>query len=378
MRTTAAASSALLLFASMTAMFTTKAADPEPGTRDEAISAIRELRKILTPNGIDQQRLVEIGGIKQYISVRGRDRTNPAILVLHGGPGFPELPLAWWNTRDLEEYFTVVHWDQRGSGKTYLTNDPDRVAPTMNARYFISDTAEVVDWIRSELGQEKIFLLGHSWGSYIGLEYALRAPSRLHAYIGVGQATNTPESERRGYAYAMEQALRTGNQKAVSELRSIVPYAAPGEKIPLEDIMIQRRWSDWFGGVMAYRRSQTNGIANILTPDYSMKDAERIYEGNGYSQEFLFGEVIDMDMSHVTKIECPIVLLEGRHDRTVNSQVAFEWFQKLEAPSKQFVWFEHSGHEVMSEEPGKVLVSLLRFARPLAEVEEGRHADNQP
>ena len=166
--------------------------------RSQAVSVIRELRRILTPNGVDRAELVRIGGIDQYISVRGRDKRNPVLLVIHGGPGFPELPLAWWNTRDLEEYFIVVHWDQRGSGKTYLVNDPSVVGRTMKPEQFIADTHEVVLWLRKELHKDKILLLGHSWGSYVGLGYALEHPELLHAYIGVGQATNTPESERRG------------------------------------------------------------------------------------------------------------------------------------------------------------------------------------
>lgn len=360
-------SSALAVVLTLTLSTGVAAKEPQANGRSEAVSVIRELRRIVTPNGIERSQLVRIGGIDQYISIRGRDKRNPILLVLHGGPGFPELPLAWWNTRDLEEYFTVVHWDQRGSGRTHLVNDATAVGKTMKPERFVADTHELVNWLRKDQSKNKIFLLGHSWGSYVGLEYARHHPELLHAYIGVGQATNTPESERRGYAFALAEARRTRNQEAVSQLESIAPYAAPGQSIPLQDIIIQRRWSDTFGGVMAYRERQVNGLANILSPDYSSEEAERIYEGNGYSQEFLFGKVIDLDMSHVVKLDCPVILLEGRHDRTVNSEVAFEWFEKLEAPDKKFVWFEHSGHEVMSEEPGKVLVSLLKHARAIAE-----------
>lgn len=237
----------------------------------------------------------------------------------------------------------------------------------MKPEQFVADTHELVNWLRKEFDKEKVLVLGHSWGSYVGLEYARTHPELLHAYIGVGQATDTPESECRGYAYALAEARRTRNMEAVTELESIAPYAAPGKAIPLQDIIIERRWSDHFGGVMAYRERQVNGVANTLSPDYTLEESNRVYEGNGYSQELLFGKVVDLDLNHVSRIDCPVILLEGRHDRTVNSDVAFEWFERLEAPTKAFVWFEHSGHEVMSEEPGKVLVSLLRHARPLAE-----------
>lgn len=340
---------------------------PKPISRAEATAVVEELRRIVTPMGVDRAQMVRLGGIDQWVSIRGRDRRNPVLLVLHGGPGFPENALAWWNTRDLEEYFTVVHWDQRGSGKTYLANDPKAIAPTMKPERFIADTGEMVTWLRGQLDKKKVFLLGHSWGSYIGLEYARQHPERLHAYIGVGQAANTPESERRGYDFALAAARKAGNSKAVTQLEAIAPYVEPGRLIPLEKIVVQRRWSDYYGGVMAYRRRQTNGIASRLSPDYSDVDAPRVYDGNGYSQEYLFSAVLGLDLSTITRLGCPLILFEGRHDRTVNSDVAHEWFARVRAPRKTFVWFEHSGHEVMTEEPGKVLVSLLRYARPIAE-----------
>ncbi|MGK6321361.1 alpha/beta fold hydrolase [Sphingomonas sp. DT-204] len=336
-------------------------------SRADATGIIRELRRIVTPNGIERAETIRIGGIDQFVTIRGTDRRNPVLLILHGGPGFPEAALAWWNTRALEEYFVVVHWDQRGSGKTHLINDPQAVAPTMDPEHFIDDTEELVGWLRRELDKKKVFVLGHSWGSYIGLEFAVRRPEWLHAYIGTGQATNTPESERRGWAFALAEARRTGNAQAIEELMSIAPYAVSGAPIPLDDIMIERRWSDYFGGVMAYRTGQSDGIAARLSPDYTDAEAARVFEGNGYSQNFLFSNVVTLDLSRIRRLRCPLILLEGRHDRTVNSDVAYEWFQRVRAPEKHFVWFEHSAHEVMSEEPGRVLISLVRYARPIAE-----------
>lgn len=350
----------------------------KPNDRQEAVEVIRELRRIATPNGVDRSETLLIGGVDQFVSIRGRDRRNPILLVLHGGPGFPETPLAWWNTRDLEEYFIVVHWDQRGSGKTHLLNDARVIAPTMRPERFIADTEELTAWLRRELGKDKIFLLGHSWGSYIGLSFAQRRPEWLYAYIGVGQAANSPESERRGYAATREAALRAGDRRAVEELDAIAPYAAPGRPIPLADIEIERRWSDHFGGVMAYRQRQTNSAAARLSPDYTDAESARVYDGNSYSQEFLLSAVLGLDLSHVDRLDCPVILLEGRHDRTVSSEVAYDWFQKLRAPQKHFVWFEHSGHEVMTEEPAKVLVSLLRYARPLAEAAGDAAPDATP
>ncbi|KQS03740.1 alpha/beta hydrolase [Sphingomonas sp. Leaf357] len=357
----------LPLVLALIAPVSTPAELAKPRNRAEATAVIRDLRRIVTPNGIERAERVRIGGIDQYVNIRGTDRRNPVLLILHGGPGFPETPLAWWNTRTLEEYFTIVEWDQRGSGKTYLMNDPDAVAATMKPERFVSDAEELVGWLRKDLHKQKVFVLGHSWGSYVGLELARRRPEWLHAYIGTGQATNSPESERRGFAATLAAAKAARNETAITELETIIPYASPGAVIPLKDIALERKWSDFFGGAMAFRNGQSDGIAARLSPDYTDEEAMRVYDGNDFSQKYLFSSIVSLNLSTLTELKCPLILFEGRYDRTVNSALAHEWFERVRAPSKQFVWFENSAHEVMSEEPGKVLVSLLRYARPIAE-----------
>jgi proline iminopeptidase len=342
------------------------AQDEKPMDRQAAVGVVRELRQIVTPNGVERNESVRIGGIDQFVSIRGADRRNPVLLIIHGGPGFPTIPLAWWGTHGLEEYFTVVHWDQRGAGKTYLLNNPKAVAPTMSPERFVDDTEELVGWLRKDLGKEKVFVLGTSWGSYVGLKFALRRPEWLHAYIGMGQLGSSPESERRGYRFALDAARKAGNHQATTDLESIAPYAAPGKPIPLKDIQLERKWSDYFGGVMAYRHHQMDSIAGRLSPDYSDEEAKRLYDGNGFSEGFLLSDVLSVDFMNITRLDCPLVVFAGRHDRTVNSTVAKDWFDRVRAPSKQFVWFENSAHEIMIEEPGKLLLSLVEKVRPIA------------
>ncbi|HEY0747296.1 MAG TPA: alpha/beta fold hydrolase [Steroidobacteraceae bacterium] len=341
---------------------------PKPTNRAEATEVVRGLRRIVTPDGIEIAKTVSIGGIEQFITIRGNDRRNPVLLVLHGGPGYVETPLNWWYARGWEEYFTVVQWDQRGAGKTYLINNPDEMAPTMTRERMTGDTEEMVEWVRKELGVRKIFIWGHSWGSYLGLQIALRHPQWLFAYIGTGQITNSPESERRAWAYALEAAKHGDVANAVTELQAVAPYAVPGKPIELKDAMIVHKWGDYFGGVMAYRTSQEDeSHAGRLSPDYSDAEAPHIYDGNEFSERFLLAGVFNLDLSHQTNFKCPIILLLGRHDRTVNSELAREWLERVNAPQKHLVWFEHSAHEPESEEPGKFLLSLIRYARPLAE-----------
>lgn len=358
---------ALSLLACVSALSGTSArADPpKPTNRAEATEVVRGLRRIVNPNGIERSEIIRIGGINQFITIRGDDRRNPVLFVLHGGPGYVETPLNWWYTRGWEEYFTVVEWDQRGAGKTYMLNDPKFVSPTMTRDQFNRDTDEMVDWIRKNLGKKKIFVWGHSWGSYLGLELARRHPEWLYAYIGTGQVTNSPESERRGWAFAMDAARKARNTEAITELQGIAPYPAPGKG--LKEIAVNHRWGDYFGGVMAYRHDQEDeSHAGRLSPDYTDAEAPHIYDGNEFSEKYLLADVLSLDLSNQIDFKVPLIMLEGRHDRTVNSYVAYNWFKRVKAPEKRWVWFENSAHEPESEEPGKFLLSLVRYARPIA------------
>jgi pimeloyl-ACP methyl ester carboxylesterase len=338
-----------------------------PVSRAEATAIIANARKIVTPNGVERLEKVQIGGIEQWVSIRGADRKNPVLIVLHGGPGYVDMPMSWWFGRGWEEFFTVVYWDQRAAGKTYLLSDPATIAPTLTLERMVGDAEELVAWVRKDLGKEKVFLLGHSFGSYAGVEIAQRHPEWLHAYIGVGQLADGPEGERRGWRFALDSARQAGNAEAVRELESLAPYAAPGKRLTIEDIYAERKWVEYYGGTMAYRKSNAaDSDLSKLSPDYTDDEIARIWDGNKFATPILLPEILNRDLA-VKKLECPLILFEGRHDTNINAEVSAEWFAKVKAPEKHFVWFENSAHLPMTEEPGKFLVSLLRYARPIAE-----------
>lgn len=341
---------------------------PAPHSRADAVKIIADLRKVVADEGIERLEKVRIGGIDQWVSIRGNDRRNPVLLMLHGGPGWVAMPTSWYFQRGWEEYFTVVQWDQRGAGKTYVANDPATVAPTMTRERMIADSEEMVAWLRKEFGKDRIFVLGQSWGSYLGLELAQRRPEWLHAYIGIGQLTNAPESERRGWAWTLQQAREDGNADAVAELEALAPYAEGNAPVPLENLFKQRRWLNHYGGMVHNRRGGDAEAAAIkLSPEYTDQDVAGIWKGNDFSMQHLLGEVLTLDMSAVHELKVPLFLFEGRHDHNVSSEVAAQWFETVKAPSKQLVWFEQSAHEVMIEEPGKTLLTLVQQVRPIAE-----------
>lgn len=359
---------AVAIVALAVAGLATDDSSPRPINRAEATAIIANARKILTPNGIERLEKVRIGDIDQWVSVRGTDRRNPMLLYIHGGPGYVSIPMSWWFSRGLEEYFTVVQWDQRAAGKTYLLTDPATIAPTLTTERMVADVEEMAAWTRHEFGKDKIFVLGHSYGSFLGLQFAQRHPERIFAYIGVCQSIDGPENERRGWHFAVNAARRAGNSEAARELEAIAPYAAPGQPIPIKDLYVQRKWVGYFGGVMAYRTDNSaDGNLAQLSPDYSDQEIGHIWDGNKFATPYLLPDLVATDLAKINKLAVPLILIEGRHDMNVNSEIAADWFDKVKAPEKHLVWFEHSGHMPMTEEPGKFLLSLVQYARPIAE-----------
>jgi pimeloyl-ACP methyl ester carboxylesterase len=334
----------------------------------EARAMLGAIGRIATPDGIDVSQAVEIGGIKQCITVRGKDRRNPILLLVHGGPAAPDMPLRWLFEGPWTDYFTVVEWDQRGAGKTMAINDPAAIAPTLTEDRIVADAEELVTYLRRTYGKDKIFVMGHSWGSLIGMRLAQQIPDQLYAYIGVGQIIDMRRSEKLSYDWVLAEAKRDHNAKAIAELEAIAPYPEADGVLPLDKINIERKWSVHYGGLSYGHDSYAYlSDAQALSPDYSAADVAAIDAGSALSLPRLLPAMARADFMAVDHLDCPVILFEGRHDYTTVSTVADGWFRRLQAPDKHFVWFENSAHMMFEEEPGKVLVSLVRYALPLAE-----------
>ena len=335
-------------------------------SRSEAQSIVQEARKITTPHGIEELKAVEIGGVKQWISVRGRDRRNPILLFIHGGAGESEMPSSWLYQSPWEDYFTVVQWDQRGAGKTGTAGELEQMALTLTIPRMVADGEEMVEYLRKTYGKPKIFVLGHSWGSVIGLSIARDHPDWLYAYIGMGQMINWTDNERASYAWTLGQARARGNHEAIGELLSISPYPeADGSTISRKTIL-ERKWAIHFGSLV-WGRSDYKYLENAMqfSPEYTDSDlAVRDEQVRLAGKHLYFGPV---DFNGLTKVDCPVFLFVGRYDHQTPGEVAFRWFSKLSAPKKQFVWFEDASHELQTEAPGKLLVLLVTDIRPIAQ-----------
>jgi len=330
----------------------------------EAKSIIEDMQRIVTPNGIQESFEARIGGIDQWVSVRGRDRDNPILLFVHGGPASPALPVSWAFQRPWEEYFTVVQWDQRGAGKTYRANDPQSVAETIRIDRFVEDIGEMIDFLLQRYDKRKVILVAHSWGTIISLPAALRNADRIHAYVGIGQVISVRENERLSYDYALETARRENNQEAIDELEALAPY--PGT-LTRERIIQSRKWAQHYGGLSAYRTDSVYYFnAPKLSPAYDEADRAAIDQGNVLTLGRILKEWMEVDYRAIAEVPFPVVMFMGRHDYTTPSEPTAEWIENVDAPSKQGVWFEHSSHLVPLEEPGKTFLALMNYVRPIA------------
>lgn len=306
---------------------------------------------------IAEERRTMLGGVGQYVLVRGRDRAAPVLLVLHGGPGTTEMPMFRVFNAALEDDFVVVHWDQRGTSKSYA---PDIDPTTMTRPQILADLDELTGRLLDEFGQEKLVLLGHSWGSVLGVEYAFAHPEKVAAYIGVGQVTAPVESDARGYRWAVEQATARGDEDALKDLKNIGPPPYDSQTI-----VRQRRYIGRYGGSFHKPRSMLKLILLALgTAEMSWRDYLPYSRGMAFSLRYLRQGLADIDFRRThTGFKMPVFFFLGRYDREVSAELAAEYFSKIEAPAKQLTWFEESAHSPPFEEPQKFDDELRRAAR---------------
>ncbi|MGE5676179.1 MAG: alpha/beta fold hydrolase [Mycobacterium leprae] len=315
----------------------------------------RRTPRIPGSESIAELTTVEINGLRQTLLLRGENRRNPILLFLHGGPGTAQISYARRFTKDLERDYVVVNWDQRGAGLSYSDQVPKE---SMTVAQFIEDTRAVSEWLLQRLGQEKLFLAGHSWGTVMGTMTAARYPHLFHAYVGIGQVTAMPDNEAFSYQFTLETARQRGNAKAVRELERIGPPPYAGG---LKDLGVERKWLGRFGGVIHEGRSIRRLLmALLLSTEYTLPDYVRFYRGQQFTFAHLMDEFLTVNLPvQVPQLKVPVYYILGRHDHNCPSELAVDYFNRLSAPAKELFWLENSAHHFMSEEPGE-LTRVLR------------------
>lgn len=340
-------------------------ADASPSVDPRAAVARAEA---LPPGGIHELEALEIGGIKQWISVRGANPANPILLFIHGGPGAPVMPESWTFQRPWEDYFTVVQWDQRGAGKTFAAagGKPD---PSMSIDRMQADTEELITYLRRTYGKDKIYVMGYSWGSILGLKVAQRHPEWLYAYIGVGQVVNGRRNEAVGYAETLAEARARGNETAVRELEALAPYPGPLDDLAavFGKVSVERKWNLALGGLNYGRTEDDNSATLALSPDYTDAEAALVGPGESISERALAADMLRVDFDPVTNFGCPVFIFAGAHDRTTPESVAAAYVARIQAPEKRLFVIHNAAHSVMQSAPGEMLVDLVQYVRPLSQ-----------
>ncbi|MDR1796256.1 MAG: alpha/beta hydrolase [Clostridiales Family XIII bacterium] len=330
--------------------------------------------RIGTSNGIDTQEYIEIGGIKQYIQIRGQDRSNPVVLLLHGGPGQPEALQYYLWQKPLQADFTFVDWDQRGAGNTYYENDGD--CGVVDQARLVQDIDEIVDYLREEFGQEKIIIVGHSFGSTIGVRYVQAHPEKVRHYFGVGQmAGSLSEMTAEQVREAAEIARAGGDEEAAADMElHLQSYlenleALRGEPAGegSETIFKHPAYADW-GDLRrqtykylpdAGRSDLYIGFAGAVSPRATMNDLKwwlggMSSEGALRALDPLERELFVEDVSLLDgpmEFKVPVTFIMGAEDWVTPGTLAEAYLERIDAPAKQIRYVEDAGHTPMWDNP---------------------------
>jgi pimeloyl-ACP methyl ester carboxylesterase len=314
---------------------------------------------ITSPNGIDEGSYVKIGGIEQWITIRGEDRKNPVLLLLHGGPGDATNPWGYAGFRNWLKYFTVVQWDQRGAGRTFGRNG-GATASTITIERMTQDGVELAELLSKRLQKDKIVLVGHSWGSILGVFMAKARPELFYAFVGTGQVADPKRNYAVAYAALIEKATREGNSQALEELKEAGPPPYKDGK----GYAVQRKWANRFEGGDVFIASML-GFA-LTAPGYSIADINDWGDGQNVSAEHLVPVTSVLDAKLLGgDFAVPVFVIQGAEDFTTPTSLAKSYLDSLHAPSKAFATIDGAGHFAVFTKQDAFLKELRARVLPL-------------
>jgi pimeloyl-ACP methyl ester carboxylesterase len=303
---------------------------------------------------LDTLEPVQIGGITQWIRIRGTSAANPVLLLMQQGPGLPIINEArdFERRLGLEREFTVVYWDQRGTGLSSRTDE-------LSAEPMVDDTVSMLELLRERFDQKTV-IAGFSFGATFAAQAAARRPELVAALIATAMDIDVPFAEKHTYDFVLSTARRQGNRRAIRQLQKL---GAPPH-VEAKQFITRARWAANFGGVTA------NATFNTLTrellgslrrsPDYSLADTIRTLRAIRASQAALLPQLATTDLVRTMRaLDVPIVIAQGRHDQVAPAEAAQRFYDSLTAPSKQLVWFENSAHTPQYDEPVKFRDTLM-------------------
>jgi len=300
---------------------------------------------------------VPIGGHDQSIMLRGADADAPVLLFLEGGPGGTATGSMRYVGEGLEQDFVVATWDQRGTGASADTLEP---TSTLTLDQMVADTIEVTDYLRDRFDEQAVYLVGSSWGTTLGVLAVQQRPELFHAYVGTGQMVNQLATDKLMYADSLAYAERSGDDAFADRLREIGEPPYDDTLAYTQALAANPEWLDYPRGEDYEPRAEYP--VSLFVDEFTFTEQFRAAAGIFETFAVLYPYLQDVDFRvSVPRLEVPVYLVEGAHEAPGRSVLAVEWFEELEAPSKQLVVFEDSGHTPQLDEPG-------RFAEYLREV----------
>jgi pimeloyl-ACP methyl ester carboxylesterase len=298
---------------------------------------------------IDEKRDIQLGGVTQNIRIRTCDAALPVLLFLHGGPGVCDRHWVLKYQSGLSDCATLVCWDQRGAGQSY---DKKADIEALTVERLVEDAAELCVYLKERFQKEKILIVGHSWGSLLGVLLTQKYPQHIAAYIGMGQFVDGPENETLSYQFVLDEAQKRNDQKALADLARI-GWPVDGLYKSHDDMMVQRDYMTKYGGG---DYGSTDGIIKsvviplIKSPEYRLTQLLQYNNGCFSSLKKLWSEVVSFHLCEdVPELKVPVYLTEGRHDYNTPIPVAQRWYEGLKAPHKDWSWFEQAAHSPIKE-----------------------------
>ncbi|HEU5440508.1 MAG TPA: alpha/beta hydrolase [Ktedonobacterales bacterium] len=309
---------------------------------------------------IDRLERIRLGDTEQWIRIRGKDASNPVLLLIQQGPGLPMLNEAidankQWH---LEDDFVVVYWDQRACGKSFSRAIPPQ---SMTVEQLVSDAHELIQALRQRFIVAQVYVAGFSLGGTIAALVASRYSELVRAVVCVALDVQFDVAERVAYEFAIEQAARKGNKRALRDLRRI----GPPPHLNSRSFDTRVKWVANFGGAnrqATYTRLLLKTLRQLaLSPDYTLSEILGTFRGMRFAQDHLLPELADLNLFRMLpRLDVPVFLLQGRLDYVAPPSIAEQYYQSLQAPKgKQLIWFDESAHMPQYEEPGKFRETLL-------------------
>jgi len=338
----------------------------------DAKNAVAQASPVGTPQGVKEEMFVRIGGIDQWITIKGDDRNNPVLLFLHGGPGDALTPFADAMFAGWEKDFTLVQWDQRGAGRTYAKSGTS-IEPTMTVERMAQDGIEVAEFLTKHLNEKKIIIEGGSWGSILGIYMAHARPDLFYAYLGSAQLVNMRKAESASYARVLELARAAGDQPAISTLTAIGP--PPWDSL--------RKWPVFAKTRRVYQAKLATAppAPEIISPEYASPEEQKQDDAaDDFCFEDFWGltmsgpmELVDLSVLG-TDLRIPMYIFQGEEDLTAPPELVKAYFDSIKAPRKQFYLVPGTGHEPSATELDMIRKVLVEQVRPLALKQLGRAA----